>query len=62
MILLRNSNCLRSINDFLGFFGVCRAKCEKSISVYDEEGETMNAICVAGEDIRVFSQKGKVRR
>lgn len=49
-----------SINDFLGFFGVCRAKAEKSISVYNEDGDDMNAIVIAGEDIRVFSQEGKL--
>ncbi len=49
-----------SINDFLGFFNVCRAKCELAQTIYQhEEHETMmNVVVVAGEDVRVFNQKG----
>ena len=46
-----------SINNFLGFFGVCRAACESAVSVYDTDG-SMNAVCIAGEDIRIFSETG----
>jgi WD40 repeat protein len=55
-----------SINDFLGFYGVCRAKCEKAVIIYPPEADTgkpdssgdVNAVVVAGEDIRVFDSKG----
>ena len=49
-----------SINNFLGFFGVCRATCESAITVYGPSGE-MNAVCTAGEDIRIFSERGVLK-
>lgn len=52
-----------SINDFLGFYNVCRAVCEDAVQVYDKqvnEAGTMNAVVIAGEDIRVFDEKGRL--
>jgi len=48
-----------SINDCLGFFNVCRAKCQKRYCSY-ERGEDMVVCVESGEDVRVFTQNGRL--
>ena len=48
-----------SINSFLGFFGVCRAACDSRTCIYDpDDNDKMAAVVTAGEEIRVFNEKG----
>jgi WD40 repeat protein len=50
-----------SINNFLGFYGVCRAVCNTRVCVYDvEDSEKMISVVTAGEEIRVFDENGSL--
>jgi hypothetical protein len=50
-----------SINNFLGFYGVCRAACDTRTCVYDvEDSEKMTSVVTAGEEIRVFNENGRL--
>ena len=51
-----------SINDCLGFFGVCRAVCMAAYQSHEIVNgiNQLNVVIVAGEDVRIFASTGRL--